>query len=132
MARKTKLTPQVQGRIVQAIRSGNYANVAARYAGIDERSYFGWMQRGEREGSGIYFQFFLAIKDAESAAEVEAVAQVRLAARESWQAAMTWLERKFPERWGRRERIDVSHADVDVKRLSDAELESLAALESKR
>ncbi len=105
---KTKLNPQTQDRIVQAIRSGNYANVAARYAGIDEKTYYNWLQRGEREGSGIYFQFLQSVKKAESDAEVQAVAEIRLAARENWQAGMTWLERRFPDRWGRRERVEHS------------------------
>lgn len=111
VGRKTKLTSQVQERIVQAIRGGNYAVVAARYAGIDESSFYGWLVRGEKEGTGLYFEFFKAVKDAESAAEVEAVEEVRLASRESWQAGMTWLERKFPDRWGRRERHEMTGRD---------------------
>ena len=73
------------------------------------------MERGEREKEGSkYFQFWQAIKDAESAAEAEAVAQVRLASRESWQAGMTWLERKFPDRWGRHERTEHT-GEVKIK-----------------
>ena len=113
--RPDKLTPQIQERIVQIVRAGNYAQVAARCAGVGERTFYNWMERGEREKEGSkYFQFWQAIKDAESAAEAEAVAQVRLASRESWQAGMTWLERKFPDRWGRHERTEHT-GEVKIK-----------------
>jgi hypothetical protein len=34
MARPSKLTPEVEERILKALRAGNYATAAARYAGI--------------------------------------------------------------------------------------------------
>lgn len=105
---KPKLTPQTQEKVCQAIRAGNYANVAARYAGIDESTFYRWLERGENEPSGIYCEFRKSVKDAESTAEVQAVAEVRAAGRESWQASMTWLERKFPDRWGRKEKHEHS------------------------
>jgi transposase-like protein len=131
MGRPDKLTPQVQERIIQAVRGGNYVEVAARYAGIDKAQFYRWLERGEREKAGKFRDFRNAIKDAEAAAEAEAVAQVRLAARDSWQAGMTWLERKFPERWGRNDRLNITHKDRDVRTLTDAELEALVSLESK-
>jgi hypothetical protein len=33
----------------------------------------------------------------------------------SWQAAMTFLERKFPQRWGRR--VDVTSAGNEISRV---------------
>lgn len=131
MGRPTKLTPEVQAKIVQAIRSGNYAEVAAKYAGVSRATFYAWLERGERETEGPYLDFLDAIKAAESAAEVEAVAQVRLASRESWQAGMTWLERKFPDRWGRHDRYEITHKQPDVRTLTDEELEAIASLESK-
>ena len=46
--RPSKLTPEVQEKIVTAIRAGNYAQVAAVYAGIGERTFYRWMERGEK------------------------------------------------------------------------------------
>ncbi|HXF72327.1 MAG TPA: hypothetical protein VNO79_06935 [Actinomycetota bacterium] len=48
MARPTKLSPEVQARICQAIRAGNYRETAARYAGIGISTFYAWLQRGER------------------------------------------------------------------------------------
>jgi len=113
--RKTKLTPDVQDRIVQAVRGGNYIQVAARYAGIGEVTFYEWLKKGETDvEGGIYRNFLKAIKDAEALAEIEAVAQVRLASRENWAAGMTWLERKFPQRWGRHERTEHT-GDITIR-----------------
>jgi len=44
--RPTKLTADVQARIVQAIEAGNYLDVAARYGGIAPSTLHAWVQRG--------------------------------------------------------------------------------------
>jgi len=105
-----KLTQEVQDKIVQAIRSGNYIEVSARYAGIDPVTFWNWMKWGEQQGEGRYFNFFNAIKAAEALSEAEAVAQVRLASRDpkNWAAGMTWLERRFQQRWSRTDRQEHS------------------------
>ncbi len=107
IGRQTKLTPEVRERVVSAIRAGNYARVAAGYAGIGERTFYQWLQRGREEGTGIYAQFLHAVKGAERESEVRAVAMVQKAMADNWQAAMTYLERKHPDRWGRRDRLRV-------------------------
>lgn len=107
--RKTKLTPEVQEKIVSAIRAGNYAKVAAGYAGIGERTFYSWLERGEAAKSGIYLQFRQAVKGAEREAEVRAVAIIQKHMENNWQAAMTYLERKFPARWGRRGSVRFDH-----------------------
>lgn len=109
MPRKTKLTPERQEKIVGAIRAGNYANVAAAYAGIDESTFYNWMKRGE-DGEEPFLAFFQSVKDAEAEWEVATAARINKAASGSWQAGMTMLERKAPERWGRSDRHDVKHS----------------------
>jgi hypothetical protein len=47
MGRPTKLTPERHRRIVEAIRAGCYAEVAARAAGIVPSTYYDWLQRGQ-------------------------------------------------------------------------------------
>jgi hypothetical protein len=111
--RPSKLTPEVQGKIVTAIRAGNYAQVAAVYAGITERTYYRWMELGERARGGRYLQFFQAVKAAEGEAEVRAVAIIQKKMPDDWRAAMSYLERKHPKRWGRR--VDVTSGDEPFK-----------------
>ena len=107
---KPKLTPEIQERIVQVIRSGNYAVVAAAYAGISDKTYYLWKSKGEAQPDSIYGQFLEAIKKAEALSEAEAVAQIKLAARDpkNWVAGMTWLERRYQQRWSRTDRQEHS------------------------
>ena len=121
VGRRSKLTPEVQEKVVSAIRAGNYANVSAEYAGISERTFYRWLQRGQEAKSGRYRQFWLSVKKAESESEVRAVAIVQKHMDSNWQAAMTYLERKHPDRWGRRDRLRV---DINPRE----ELEDLLAL----
>ncbi|MEM7481072.1 MAG: hypothetical protein AAF481_07840 [Acidobacteriota bacterium] len=105
--RRSKLTPEVQEKVVSAIRAGNYAAVAAAYAGIGESTFYAWLAKGREAKSGAYREFLEAVKRAESEAEVRAVAIVQKHMEDNWAAGMTFLERKFPQRWGRRDRLSV-------------------------
>jgi hypothetical protein len=113
--RRSKLTPELQDKIVKVIRAGNYACIAAEYAGIGRSTFFRWLERGEAEETGSYRDFRDAVKSAEREAEIRAVATVQQHMGKSWQAAMTYLERKFPQRWGRR--LDVTSGGNDISRV---------------
>ena len=110
--RNSKLTPEVHEKIVTALRAGNYSKVAAEYAGIGESTFYRWLQKGRAAKRGMYREFADAVQQAEREAEIRAVAILQRHMEDNWQAAMTFLERKFPERWGRRDHLDVS---VDSK-----------------
>ena len=101
MGRRTKLTPEVQDRILQAVRAGLRYREAALAAGIDERTFYNWKRRGEEAKSGIYFQFFQSLKEAEARGELALLARIQAASQETWQAAAWILERRHRERWGR-------------------------------
>jgi len=104
----TKCTPEVQERVVQALRGGNYRDTSAAYGGITYDTFSNWMQWGEQDQREPYLSFFLACKKAETEAEIEAVSQVRLASRnpKNWAASMTWLERRYQRKWSRLERTE--------------------------
>ena len=104
MGRPSKLTPEVQDRIVQAIQAGNYLEVAAQYAGIGTTTLYRWLQQAEDPtADDMYRQFRDAVESARSAAEVRNVALIQKAANDgTWQAAAWYLERTSWQRWGRR------------------------------
>ncbi|MEM1182106.1 MAG: hypothetical protein AAGM22_27405 [Acidobacteriota bacterium] len=105
--RPSKLTPEVQDRIITAIRAGNYSRVAAEYAGISERTFYGWLRRGKKAKSGLYREFWCAVQRAEREAEVRAVAMIQKSMDGNWRAALAFLERKYPSRWGRKDRLSI-------------------------
>jgi hypothetical protein len=105
--RPSKLTPVLQQKVCDAVRVGNGFDVAAAFAGIDKTTFHRWMKRGMRAKRGLYREFYLAVQKASSDAETRALAIVNKAAPEDWRAAAWFLERKSPERWGRRDRHEV-------------------------
>ena len=122
MARPTKLTPEARQRIVAAIRAGNYAEPAARSAGISAATYYRWLKRGEREPRGTYHDFCEEVRRAESDAEVHAVAVIRKAMPGDWRAAAHYLERRYPDRWRRRDSLEHEGAQrlvVSAEQLAD-------------
>jgi len=111
--RKTKLTPELIERICEFIVKGNYISTACKTVGISESTYYGWLKRAEEGDTGIFVQFAKAAKQAEAQAEAELLAIVREAATtdKNWLAAMTFLERRYPERWGRKDRHQVEMSE---------------------
>jgi len=140
MARPTKLTPAVEERIARAIRAGNYPEVAARHAGVHPSTYYRWLERGGLDGDAPeddpYRRFRAEVERALADAEAAEVALIAQAARSgSWQAAAWLLERRHPDRWGRRARLEQVHevkgADEadDLDREIERLLEEMAARE---
>lgn len=128
MAAPTKCTPERINQISQAVAAGAYAKSAAAMAGITERTYYNWIDWGRREQEP-YFTFYKAMQEAEAQAEVANIAIVRSAAQDgTWQAAAWYLERKHPERWGRRDRV-TTEMTARVS-LTDPKAALLAALEA--
>lgn len=106
MPRGAKLTSDVQSRICEAVRAGNYLEIAAAYGGVAEATFHRWMARGAKETSGPYRGFRTAIEKASHDAEVGLVASWRKQAKDNWQAAASLLERRFSRRWARRQTIE--------------------------
>jgi hypothetical protein len=48
MARPSKITPERTKKIADLIRAGNYSGQAAQASGISDRSFFRWMEEGEK------------------------------------------------------------------------------------
>lgn len=115
MGRKTKCTPNLIQEISQVLAAGNYICVACEYVGITQATYFSWVNRAtaelervEEEGGEvseheeIFVEFLKSATRARSSAEVQSVARLRKAGESDWKADAFFLERSFPDRWGRR------------------------------
>lgn len=111
--RPTKLTPDLQKKITDAVRAGNYIETAAAYAGISKVTLYDWMKRGNKNQNGIFRDFLNAIEKAMAESEVRDVALIAKAAQENWQAAAWRLERKNYERWGRKDRLQAELTGKD-------------------
>ena len=50
MARPSRLTTEVEQRILNALRADSYASTAASYAGIHPATYYRWLERDDPSG----------------------------------------------------------------------------------
>lgn len=114
MARKTKLTKDLIEQAEKLIKLGNYNTTVTQYLGIHQSTWYKWMQDGENAKSGLKKELFDRIKSAESHAEIRNVQLIQNAGNNTWQAAAWYLERKFPDRWGNKEKMQLS-GDVGVQ-----------------
>lgn len=106
--RPSSLTPDVHRLIVKMLASGNYVETAAAAAGVDRMTIRAWLKRGAREKVGRYAKFSRDVGKALGEAEASLLALIATAAYGSkqWQAAAWILERKFPQRYGRRIQVE--------------------------
>lgn len=126
---KLKLTPQLQEQIGNNITLGMPLKFAAEAAGITEVTFYNWLKRGEAESKGRFYEFAEHVKACKAKAVQLHLKLITKAATDgSWQASAWILERRHPEEFGRREKVDVdanlNHSGkVDVTKMSDEELQ---------
>ncbi len=138
MARPTKLTPEVIEEICNWLKLGYYQEDAATMAGISASTYYDWMKKGDdaqkalesgdssslpatQEGDEVevvnmFQEFSEAVKKARAEAEGAHIRNIRKAADNgNWQASAWWLERSFPQKWGKRSTLDLRDKDEVVQ-----------------
>lgn len=110
--RPTKFTPEIVATILDAVKAGNYIETASALAGISKDTFFAWLKKGARAPHGEYRDFSDAIKKAMAYSEALDVMRIGKAANSgNWQAAAWRLERKFHDRWGRKDKMEVTGKD---------------------
>lgn len=104
---RLKLTTVMVERAAQLIVAGNTREHTAQALGINVRTFQSWLQRGKNEKRGIKKDLYDAIERAEAEAVARNVALIQTAAKKSWQAAAWWLERRYPQYYGKREKTEM-------------------------
>jgi hypothetical protein len=114
----TKLNEATIARVGEAIRVGmSWEGVAARI-GIGDQTLLAWRREAAREdASPLFQQLHEEIEAALSDFELTANKRIQDAGRETWQANAWLLERRWPERYGRRARLDVGNPEGEVFRV---------------
>lgn len=126
--------------LINYIKVGNYLDVACAAVGITQKTYYKWLSTGAAveemvagrddedelkqrmtEGELVLAMSVQQVRSwnfrrealkASAISEAYAVAMVRSQMPQQWTAAMTFLERRFPGRWKRREQIDIGEAET--------------------
>ena len=94
-------------QFLEAVGDGNYIETAAKLAGLSKVSVYEWLKRAQSNepGNDAFRVFANALEKAEARAEAKMLANVRKASElpQFWAAGMTVLERRHPDRWGKRQ-----------------------------
>lgn len=107
--RGTPLTQDVRTKILDGLRAGLHPDTAANLAGVDPSSLSLWMKRGA-EGVKNFKEFREEVHKALAECEAGSLIRINKAAQAGdWRAAAWTLERRFNERWGRKDKVDNSH-----------------------
>lgn len=142
--RPSKLDEGLIKLICDSVRKGNYIETAAAAAGISKQTLYSWLKAGAREEDPLAVEFLDAYKKAEAEAEAANVNMIRTWARKDWKAAAWMLERKNPDKWGRRDRITANvnhsgsvdkHEELTIKQQIQADpatIELISELYSRR
>ncbi len=125
--RPTKLTPELHAEIVRTVKAGNYFETAAAMAGVERATLREWIKRGVRAKTGAYAAFAADIEQAMAHAEVVDVIGIRKAGEKEWTARAWLLERRFPDRWGRKS-ADVTINLVQTPQWADLKAKIVEAL----
>ena len=72
-----------------------------------------WLKRGVRERPGVYRDLYLAVEKTEAYVELFHLKNIETASAKSWFATAWFLERKHPERWGKREATPADDRERD-------------------
>lgn len=124
MPTPSKATPARLDAIVKCLRGGNYRKVAALKAGISERTLIAWLAAGRANLDAVEAgtedlddmgRFLLRVEKAEAAAEEWIVDKALKLAVDAGkpEVLLKFLERRYPDRWGRRQ-LEIVRAAADV------------------
>src|SRR5215208_5867218 len=111
-----KFTSRRKSAILRKMREGHYAKTAAETSGITEQTLYNWLKKGEEpERYPEHAAFLVAYRKAEATAEEKAIKAIQAAFPNDWRAAMTYLERRHPGRWAKRQNVDVTSEGQPIR-----------------
>jgi transposase len=134
--RPTHCTPEICAEFERLLGAMNYFVTVCNLLQIPEDVAYVWLRKGEAgdDAAGdwpdAYRTFAQSVKNGTARGEMSAVTEINRHGRPhevpegqvpgQWQALMTLLERRFPDRWGRRERQQIEHSgSVEQKHTGD-------------
>lgn len=121
MPRRVVNKAEVTRRILDALKAGNTRRASYAYAGIDQNTFYRWLEKDREFREGV--------EKAEADAEVWHVTNIRKAAGDgTWTASAWWLERRRHEDWKKRDEINLRQ--LPTERLVDIAAECDRRIES--
>lgn len=105
--RPRALTEAMQAKIVELHGLGLHFSPACYAAGTTPEAVKYWMKLFDdgAEHAKVYADFFGRIKEAVALSEAKALVHLKHG-EQGWQAQAWFLERRFPQRWGKRDKVE--------------------------
>ncbi len=122
--RPPKISDEVITNIITALKACQSYKSAAAVAGISEKTFYNYRDRGMEvlaareenptaeltEYDDLYAKFVIRIAEAEAEIEGNLIKRIWDAGSETWQANAWILERRFGDRWGQKQHVEVGGA----------------------
>lgn len=106
------LTTEREGILLKAIEDGLPLKQAAMLAGISYDTFNRWRIKGESESAPDEFRDFCkALRHSEAIAMQRLVGRIQSAGETDWKASAWMLEKRFPDEFGKPQRIEHSGPD---------------------
>jgi transposase len=101
--------------LTDAIRNGAYVETAAALCGISKQTFYRWLKQAEEDNAPNLIQKLSdAVKKSMAESEMRDLAVIDQAGQNGqWQASAWRLERKHPEKWGRKALMQIEHSGPD-------------------
>lgn len=113
------LDDDIKRKILASLTMGMTIKEACIFAEIDESTFYNWRKNYSEDPQ--FKDFFKSLKKAEVQGKMKHIQKIF--EEQSWQASAWWLERKFPEEFARREKVQLSGDEknpVVVKEIKEA------------
>lgn len=111
MGRARAITPEVAKHICEALAKGNHVQTACDLVGIHKDTHYEEMKRNT--------DYSDAIKKAVAEGEAKTLGVIADATPKFWQAAAWMLERRFPDRWGRKDKVEMVDAEPEIRKRAE-------------
>lgn len=106
--RPSKLNDKVKEKFFAAISNGHTYESSCALAGISERAFYQWKVKGTdptEKRNSEYVQFMQELQEKEALAKIKLLSDIQKS--DSWQAKAWILERRWPEEWGRKDKVSI-------------------------
>lgn len=120
----SKLDNEMHKRLVACIERGLTYARASQACGIGYSTFKQWMARGRKETRGVYRDFASAVKKADAMGEAWHLDNIKKHAAKTWQASAWFLERKFPQRWSKRDWDNAAEQAAKTLKVSREEIQA--------
>jgi hypothetical protein len=116
--RPSKLTKPLIKKLCKFMTIGCTYREACYAVGINYSTFRSWLVKGEMLCStgekiagedALFLDLMEAYKRAEALFKLRCLVIINRQMPNSWQCAMTMLERKYPDEWGRKDRTDMTN-----------------------